>query len=222
MEIVKKQMTLHHTVSVIGGFMAGYTIINHSDILANAQTGNLIKLVLSAFRGDLMSIGYIVLLFFTYAAACVFYTVFRRHTPLSMKIVSLIITALAITATGILSLTGNSYLSVVPIAFAMPVQWNAYKKAGGNSSATIFSSNNVRQAVMLTTTYIMDKDKKAFRNARFYWATLLCFHTGVAAACLLSIVFVAQTVWFCFVPLGISVFAYYRYESAKIRAFADI
>ena len=64
MEIVKKQMTLHHTVSVIGGFMAGYTIINHSDILANAQTGNLIKLVLSAFRGDLMSIGYSVLLFF--------------------------------------------------------------------------------------------------------------------------------------------------------------
>ena len=50
MEIVKKQMTLHHTVSVIGGFMAGYTIINHSDILANAQTGNLIRLVLSAFE----------------------------------------------------------------------------------------------------------------------------------------------------------------------------
>ena len=89
MEIVKKQMTLHHTVSVIGGFMAGYTIINHSDILANAQTGNLIRLVLSAFEGNLLSIGYIVLLFLTYAASCIFYTVFRRYSPLSMKIVSL-------------------------------------------------------------------------------------------------------------------------------------
>ena len=88
MEIVKKQMTLHHTVSVIGGFMAGYTIINHSDILANAQTGNLIRLVLSAFEGNLLSIGYIVLLFLTYAASCIFYTVFRRYSPLSMKIVS--------------------------------------------------------------------------------------------------------------------------------------
>lgn len=222
MEIVKKQMTLHHTVSVIGGFMAGYTIINHSDILANAQTGNLIRLVLSAFEGNLLSIGYIVLLFLTYAASCVFYTVFRRYSPLSMKIVSLIVTALAICATGILSLTGNSYLSVVPIAFAMPVQWNAYKKAGGNSSATIFSSNNVRQAVMLSTTYVMDRDKKALRNAKFYWATLLCFHTGVAAACLLSIFFAAQSIWFCFVLIGISVIAYYRYESAKIKAFSDI
>ncbi|MBU5461756.1 YoaK family protein [Lachnoclostridium sp. MSJ-17] len=222
MEIVKKQMTLHHTVSIIGGFMAGYTIINHSDILANAQTGNLIKLVLSAFRGDILSIGFIVLLFLTYSGGCVFYAVFRRYSPLSMKIVSLIATALAVCATGLLSLMGNGYLAVVPIAFAMPVQWNAYKKAGGNSSATIFSSNNVRQAVMLTTVYVMDKDKKALRNARFYWVTLLCFHSGVAAACLLSIFFAAQSIWFCYLFIGISVFAYYRYESAKIRAFSDI
>ena len=222
MEIVKKQMTLHHTVSIIGGFMAGYTIINHSDILANAQTGNLIKLVLSAFRGDILSIGFIVLLFLTYSGGCVFYAVFRRYSPLSMKIVSLIATALAVCATGILSLMGNGYLAVVPIAFAMPVQWNAYKKAGGNSSATIFSSNNVRQAVMLTTVYVMDKDKKALRNARFYWVTLLCFHSGVAAACLLSIFFAVQSIWFCYLFIGISVFAYYRYESAKIRAFSDI
>lgn len=222
MEIVKKQITLHHTVSIIGGFMAGYTIINHSDILANAQTGNLIKLVLSAFRGDILSIGFIVLLFLTYSGGCVFYAVFRRYSPLSMKIVSLIATALAVCATGLLSLMGNGYLAVVPIAFAMPVQWNAYKKAGGNSSATIFSSNNVRQAVMLTTVYVMDKDKKALRNARFYWVTLLCFHSGVAAACLLSIFFAAQSIWFCYLFIGISVFAYYRYESAKIRAFSDI
>ena len=222
MEIVKKQMTLHHTVSVIGGFMAGYTIINHSDILANAQTGNLIRLVLSAFKGDLISIGYIVLLFLTYSGACVFYAVFRRRSRLSMKIVSLIVTALAIIAVGLLSTAGSGYLSVVPIAFAMPVQWNAYKKAGGNSSATIFSSNNVRQAVMLTTTYVMDREKKTLRNARFYWVTLLCFHIGVAAACLLSIFFAAQSIWFCFLLIGISVFAYYRYESAKIRAFGDI
>ena len=222
MEIVKKQMTLHHTVSIIGGFMAGYTIINHSDILANAQTGNLIKLVLSAFRGDILSIGFIVLLFLTYSGGCVFYAVFRRYSPLSMKIVSLIATALAVCATGLLSLMGNGYLAVVPIAFAMPVQWNAYKKAGGNSSATIFSSNNVRQAVMLTTVYVMDKDKKALRNARFYWVTLLCFHSGVAAACLLSIFFFFHCIWFCYLFIGISVFAYYRYESAKIRAFSDI
>ena len=53
MEIVRKQKTLHHTVSIVGGFMAGYTIFNHLDIMANAQTGNLVKLVLSACSGNL-------------------------------------------------------------------------------------------------------------------------------------------------------------------------
>ena len=58
MEIVRKQKTLHHAVSMIGGFMAGYTIFNHLDIMANAQTGNLVKLVLSACSGNLESIGF--------------------------------------------------------------------------------------------------------------------------------------------------------------------
>lgn len=215
MNIFKKQMILHHTVSTIGGFMAGYTIFNHLDILANAQTGNLLRLVISACTGNRESIGYCALLFIAYVSGCVFYTVFRWYDVLSMKIVSLIVTSLAIVGTGLLSHCGNHYLAVMPIAFAMPIQWNAYKKAGSNSSATVFSSNNVRQAVMLLTTYLLNKDKKALRNARFYWATLLYFHIGAAAACLLSLALSVHSIWFCLIFVGISLIAYYRYKTAQ-------
>lgn len=215
MSVIKKQIILHHTVSMTGGYLAGYTIINHLDILANAQTGNLLRLVVSACTGNWESIGYCTLLFFVYASGCVFYTIYRRYTALSMKIISLIVTSLAIVGTGLLSHIGNHFLAVLPIAFAMPVQWNAYKKAGSNSSATIFSSNNVRQAVMLLTTYLLDKDKKALRNARFYWVTLLCFHIGTAAACLLSFALSIHSIWFCLVFVGISSIAYYRYKTAQ-------
>ena len=219
MQIVKNQMTLHHTVSIIGGFMGGYTIFNHCDIFANAQTGNLIKLVLKACSGDLESIGFMFLSFLIYAAGNVFYAIFRRYSRLSMKIVSLIITSISIVLVGVLSAVANSFVAILPLAFAMPVQWNAFKTAGGNSSATTFSSNNIRQAVILMTTYIMDKDKKALRNSRFYWATLLCFHLGVAANCLLSLAFGAQSIWFCFVFVALAAAAYYRYLNAKIKAF---
>ena len=101
-----------------------------------------------------------------------------------MKIVSFIVTSLAIPMVGLLCMTGNPFLSVLPIVFAMPIQWNAFKTAGGNSSSTIFSSNNVRQAVILLTGYVMDRDAKSLRNARFYWATLLFFHIGVASSML--------------------------------------
>ena len=220
MTIVKRQMELHHAVSVIGGFFAAYTVMNHFDILANAQTGNLIKLVLHAFKGDLESIAFMILSFFVYAAGNVFYAVARRYLNVSMKIVSFAVTAAAVVLTALLSGAGNDYLAVLPVVFFAPVQWNAFKKAGGNSSSTIFSSNNVRQAVLLLTKYFMDRDRKALKNARFYWATLLWFHIGAAFACLTSIAFGAQSVWFCFLPLGASVVTYYRYQTAKIRAFS--
>ncbi|MER2081550.1 MAG: YoaK family protein [Ruminococcus sp.] len=221
MEIVKKQITLHHTVSVIGGFMGGYTIFNHSDVFANAQTGNLIRLVLSACSGDFGSIGFLALSFAVYAAGNAFYAVARRYSRLSMKIVSLIITSLSVPPVSVLCLSGNPILSILPLCFAMPVQWNAYKSAAGNSSATTFSSNNVRQAVIQLTNYLMDRDRKSARNARFYWMTLLCFHIGVAASCLLSLFFSVQSIWFAYFFIAAAAVAYYRYESEKIRAFPD-
>ncbi|MBR1483200.1 MAG: DUF1275 domain-containing protein [Ruminococcus sp.] len=219
MKIVKRQMMLHHAVSIIGGFMAGYTICNHTDLLANAQTGNLIHLVVSACHGDLAGIGWCLLLFVIYAAGNVFYVLCRRVSRLSMKIVSLGVTALSVAAVSVLSLTGLPYLAVAPLAFAMPVQWNAFKIAGGNSSATIFSSNNVRQTFMLLTNYFLDRKQKDLRNARFYAATLLCFHLGVAAGCLSGMAFAAQGIWCCLLFVALAAVAYYRYESAKIRAF---
>ena len=115
---VKSQLRLHHAVSVIGGFWGGYTIFNHSDIFGNAQTGNLIHLVLDAFSGKLGSIGYMALMFFVYAAGNAFYAVMRKKQRLSMKIISFIVSAAAITLVGVLSLTGQHYLAVLPIAFA--------------------------------------------------------------------------------------------------------
>lgn len=220
MTIVKRQKELHHAVSAIGGFLGGYTIFNHCDIFANAQTGNLIKLVCNACSGHLESIGYMFLMFVIYAAGNVFYAVMRKYIKLSMKIVSFIVTAVCLALVGLLSFSDNDYIAVFPVFFLTPVQWNAFKTAGGNSSATTFSSNNVRQAVMLLTKYFLDRDKKALINSRFYWATLLCFHLGVAAACLLSLVFGVQSIWFGYALLGTAVFTYYRYQSAKIHAFS--
>lgn len=222
MKIVKRQMLLHHSVSAIGGFVGGYTIYNHSDIFVNAQTGNLIKLVHNVCDGRLGLVALMALSFLTYAAGCVFYAVMRKYIKISMKIVSFIVTTAAVAAVGIMSGIENDFFAVLPLIFAMPVQWNAFKTAGGNSSATTFSSNNVRQAVMLLTKFIMERNKKDLRNSAFYWRTLLCFHIGVAASCLLSLWLGVQSIWFCLAFIAASGFLYYRYESAKIQAFGEL
>lgn len=59
-------------------------------------------------------------------------------------------------------------------------EWVAYTQAAGFNSATIFSTNNLRQSVEGLTDYLCTREEKYFRKFAFYGATLLCFHLGVA------------------------------------------
>ncbi len=219
-KIIQRQKLVHYSASLIGGFLAGYTVFNHMEILGNAQTGNLIRMMLDLCRGNLTFIWFMVLSFLIYCGGNVFYVLVRRKVKISMKIVSLICTSAAVIAVGAIPYVRNDYVACYPIIFVAPIQWNAFKIAAGNSSSTIFSSNNVRQASMLTTNYILSRDKATGAKARFYWLTLLSFNSGVAMAGLLSMWLGVFSIWFCFVPIGITVVNYYFYMSEKLRVAA--
>ena len=216
-KIIQRQKLVHYSASLIGGFLAGYTVFNHMEIMGNAQTGNLIKMVLDLCRGDLTFIWFMVLSFLIYCGGNVFYVLVRRKVKISMKIVSLICTSAAVIVVGAIPYVRNDYIACYPIIFIAPIQWNAFKNAAGNSSSTIFSSNNVRQASMLTTNYILSRDKAVGAKARFYWLTLLSFISGAAMAGLISVWLGVFSIWFCFVPIGITVIIYYFYMSEKLR-----
>ena len=108
----------------------------------------------------------------------------------------------------------------MPILFVTPIQWNAYRTAAGYASATIFSTNNLRVAVTSLTKYIIDKDEKQGEQARFYWLTLLGFHSGVALSCVASLFLGTSSVWFCFVPIALSSAAYMWLKERQIKRFA--
>ena len=218
--IFHRQMLVHYAAASIGGFWGGYTIFNHLDIFGNAATGNLIKMVLNLCQGDFSIVGYMFLSFLIYCAGNVTYVLVRRKVRISMKIVSLIFSCAAVVLTGAISFVPNDFIACYPIIFVAPIQWNAFKIAGGNSSSTLFSSNNVRQAAMLTTNYVLTKDKHTGGKAVFYWLTLLSFHLGVAFSCFMSLLFGVQSIWFCFVPIVLTVLAYYAYQSEKLRVAA--
>ena len=220
-EIMRWQRLVHYAAAMIGGFWGGYTIFNHMDIFGNAQTGNLIKAVLSSAEGKFAFVGWMLLSFLVYAAGNVFYVLVCRRVSVSMKIVSLICSGAAVILTGaIADVAPNDFVACYPLIFAAPVQWNAYKIANGNSSSTIFSSNNVRQAVMLTTNYCLSRSVRTAAKARFYWLTLLAFHIGVAFSCFMSLLVGLQSIWLCFVPILLTTAAYCVYQNEKLRVAA--
>lgn len=212
-----RQILLHHAVSTIGGFLGGYAIFNHCDIFGNAQTANLIHLVCKIFSADFAGLIFLVLALLSYVAGNVFCVIAEKFIRYDIRLISLALTSCAVVVIGAFPNVSNHYIAVLPILFVMPIQWNAYRTAGGYVSATIFSTNNIRMAVMSLTRYIIDRDKKQALQARFYWITLLSFHTGVAFSCVASVFLGTMSVWFCFVPIALSVGAYMWLKERRIK-----
>lgn len=219
-EKASRQKLLHYAVSSIGGFLGGYAIFNHCDFFGNAQTANLIHIVCNIFSGEFSALFFLVLALITYISGNVFYVIAEKFIKIDLKIVSLVMTSCAVTFIGLFPNVANHYIAVLPILFVTPIQWNAYRTAAGYASATIFSTNNLRVAVTSLTKYIIDKDEKQGEQARFYWLTLLGFHSGVALSCVASLFLGTSSVWFCFVPIALSSAAYMWLKERQVKRLA--
>lgn len=219
-EKASRQKLLHYAVSTVGGFLGGYAIFNHCDFFGNAQTANLIHIVCKIFSADFSALSFLLLALITYILGNVFCVLAEKFIRHDLRFISLIMTSCAVVIIGLFPNIANHYIAVLPILFVMPIQWNAYRTAAGYASATIFSSNNLRIAVMSLTRYIIDRDKKQGEQARFYWLTLLSFHSGVALACVASVFLGTMSVWFCFVPIALSSAAYLWLKERQVKRFA--
>lgn len=192
----------HFAAAAIGGFFGGYSIFNFCELFANAQTANLIRMIKSAIGADVSALLFGVISLITYMAGNVFCVVYRRYGRHQLRKVSLLISLTTILVVGIAVQLARFNYAVVPILFAMPIQWNAFNDDAGYASSTIFSTNNLRQATMSLVNYIIDKDKKQLNKTKFFWKTLLFFHIGVTYACVLSLFFGVQSIWLGFLPIA--------------------
>lgn len=207
---LKKQRHTHYTVSMIGGFLGGYAIINFYELFANAQTANMIHLVEKLVEHDYAGLTYIFAAMITYMAGNAFCVLYRKFIGKNLRTISLAIDFAAITAVGVITEFTDISFSLLPILFAMPIQWNAFNDDGGYVSSTIFSTNNLRQATMSLVQYFTDKDRAQLDKAKFFWTTLLCFHISVAIVCAASIFFGIHSIWFGFIPTVLASIVYCR------------
>lgn len=205
-----KQRHTHYTVSIIGGFLGGYAIINFYELFANAQTANMIHLVEKLVNREYAGLVYILASMLTYMAGNVFCVLYRKFVSDNLRVISLVLDLAAITAVGIITEFTDISFALLPILFVMPIQWNAFSNDAGYVSSTIFSTNNLRQATMSLTSYFTDKDKSQLYKTRFYWSTLLYFHIGVAFVCASSIFYGVHSIWLGYIPVVIASAVYGR------------
>ena len=136
-----------------------------------------------------------------YSAAVALSVWLPKHTAVNNKILSILIDGGAAILLGFLPKHMNPVLGLYPIFFAMAFQWCSFKGIGGYNSATVFSTNNLRQFVSAVTLFADEKKQEHLQKLKFYGGTLLSFHVGVGAACVAWQFFDVTSIWLCFLAL---------------------
>ena len=166
-------------MSYIGGFLGVYTILLRGGNFGSAQTGNLIYLATGWFGGSWqeMVIRIIALIIFIISMIAAYLLpkyVKRRYEA------NLYLGRNYRHCSGRFSAGGyEQYIGALPYFCNYGIPVGCFAGARGYSSATTFSTNNLKQMVLSIADYIQTKDAKQKEKAGFYGITLMSFQIGV-------------------------------------------
>lgn len=181
----KRDGALHYNMAFIGGFLGLYPILNFADWFGSAQTANMIYIVTALLGGSWAELGLRVLGLLIYLLAVVLATWIPKHTCWDRRCLALAVDGIAAVIMVLIPKSITPLVGLYPTFFAMAFQWCSFSGAYGYTSATIFSTNNVRQFASALVEVFLNKDQSFRLKARFFGNTLLAFHLGVAACYLL-------------------------------------
>ena len=172
----------HLSFAAVGGFFAAYAILLRMGIMANAQTLNLLELLLSSLRCHwpevLMHLGALAM----YVLGTMSTGILPHLFGWDMRRVCPIIDALCAVLLAFLPAEMPVIPSLYPIFFAMSVQWSSFTGAQDHISSTIFSTNNTKQASLSLARHLCTREQGQIRRMWFYVSTILCFHAGATVA----------------------------------------
>ena len=202
----KRDVQIHHLMAACGGFMGVYAIVSRMGVFGSAQTANLIELVCDILGRDPLEISYRVLALAIYIGAMVLFVVLEKRSSWDVKRVSIVIDLAAVAVSGFIPEGINPFAALYPVFFASSFQWCAFKGAGSYVSATIFSTNNLKQTVTAAVEACLSRrdgeaHDKMVQKALFFGGTLVCFHLGVAAGYVLWLLWGIRSIWACALPL---------------------
>ena len=158
---------IHHMMALCGGFFGVYAVINRMGVFGSAQTSNLIELVCDFLGRDPMEISLRVLALVFYGAAMVLYVALEKKTSWNLEYTAIAIDLAVAAVMGLIPAEVNPFVALYPVFFATAFQWCTFTGAKGYVSATIFSTNNLKQTVTSFADYLLSGKRR--RGGRRSW-----------------------------------------------------
>ena len=133
-ENLKPDFYRHLSLSAVGGFFGAYAMLCHSDMLASAQTMNLLELLMATLRGEPRAILLHVGALLIYVSGVMLTVLLPHWFGISAKRAVPVIDAMAAIILGLLPDSVFGFVALYPIFFAMSFQWSAFSGVRGYSS----------------------------------------------------------------------------------------
>lgn len=169
-------------LTIIGGFMDGYTYMARGGVFANAQTGNIVKLGITIYHQNFESIllfmipilSFIVGIFVTLILEEKLQTFhfYKRSVVLMEILVFLVVSQIPINE------IGNIFANTC-ISFVMAMQMEAFKSFEGMSFTTTVSTGNLRKAIECLF-------KRQYQKTFSYLRIIILFIFGAYLGCVFT------------------------------------
>ena len=194
------EVVMHWLMTLVGGFMGVYAVLLHAGNFGSAQTGNVMEMAAELVSMEWPKVLLRVIAFIIFGCGVVAAYLLTNYTKLNMRKLALWVDAAGLTLTSLLPLE-PALVGLYPIFFCSAFQWGVYSAAGGFGSASIFTTNNYKQALLGWTQYILTKDKEFLRKGIIYTFTVLSFFGGACFGAWSVYTFDVRGAYMSFIPL---------------------
>lgn len=196
----------------VGGFLDAYTFLTRGGVFANAQTGNLILLVIGLARGDGFSaLRYLfpVLVFClgVFSSQLLLLLGKKRGNDFGGHGVILIAEIALLCAVGFIPASAPDTLVNAVISFVAAIQYDNFRRMEGMAIATAFCTGNLRAATEQLFRSFADKTAKPFLNALRYFLIIFGFMAGVCGGYFAAEAFWEKSAFFVAAILSVPLFA---------------
>lgn len=188
-------------LALVGGFLDAYTYILRGGVFANAQTGNMVMLAIRLAEWKWKEAGYYVIPILAFSAG-VFMTNllkknFSENESLNFERMILLFEMILLLLIGFLPLTVPNGVVNVSVSFLCSVQVNTFRKVRDIPYASTMCTGNLRSGTEKLFLYIMEKDKRALKNAVHYFGIIFLFMAGAVLGTIFTEFLHTRSIWFC-------------------------
>ena len=145
------EKNIHYIMSLVGGFLGAYALLNRCETFGSSQTSNMIYLIMNILGKNKKEVLFRIIAVFIYMGAISLTVVVAKYYKnVNAKRMSVILDIIAVAVIGFFPKDMNYVVALYPIFFVMAVQWNVFKGFNVFSSAMFTAFENGKVSAILS------------------------------------------------------------------------